>query len=341
MAEKILAKEEILAKNELVEESSLDLTLRPKKLTEYVGQEKVVENLRIFIKAAKQRKEPLEHILIYGPPGLGKTTLAYIVANEIGVTINQTSGPALERAGDLASVLSNLNEGDILFIDEIHRLNRVVEEMLYPAMEDFYLDLVVGRGPSARTLKLELAKFTLVGATTRVGEISSPLRDRFGFVHRLDYYHEKDLEKIVKRSSRILDIEIDEQSAKEIAARSRGTPRIVNRLLKRVRDYAQVQNQGKIDLAITKKALLMLEIDNKGLDKVDRCLLLAIIDKFKGGPVGIETLAAATHEERKTLEEVYEPFLMQIGFLQRTPTGRKATTRAYQHLDKKEKGSLF
>lgn len=330
-----------MAKNELVEESSLDLTLRPKRLTEYVGQEKVVENLRIFIKAAKQRKEPLEHILIYGPPGLGKTTLAHIIANEIGVIISQTSGPALERAGDLASVLSNLGEGDILFIDEIHRLNRVVEEMLYPAMEDYYLDLVVGKGPSARTLKLDLAKFTLVGATTRVGEISSPLRDRFGFVHRLDYYNEKDLEKIVKRSSKILGIEIDELSAKEIATRSRGTPRIVNRLLKRVRDYAQVQNQGKIDLAITKKALLMLEIDNKGLDKVDRCLLLAIIDKFKGGPVGIETLAAATHEERKTLEEVYEPFLMQIGFLQRTPTGRKVTSLGYRHLDKKEKGSLF
>lgn len=326
---------------EIIEESSLDVTLRPKKIKDYVGQKKLIENIKIFIQAAQNRKEPLEHILIYGPPGLGKTTLAHIVANEMEVTIHQTSGPALERAGDLASILSNLEEGDIIFVDEIHRLSRVVEEVLYPAMEDFYLDLVVGKGPSARTLKLELEKFTLIGATTKIGHISSPMRDRFGFVHRLDYYSDAELGKIVRRSAKILEIKIDEEAINELARRSRGTPRIANRLLKRVRDFAQVRHNGTVTLVIAKQALLMLEVDERGLDKVDRNFLLTIIEKFKGGPVGIETLAAASQEERKTLEEVYEPYLMQIGFLQRTPKGRKVTESAYSHLRKENIGGLF
>ena len=314
------------------EDFEIELSLRPKWLAEFIGQEKVKENLSVFLEAAKRRRETLDHVLLYGPPGLGKTTLANIIANEMGATLRSTSGPAIERPGDLAAILTNLEAGSVLFIDEIHRLNRAVEEILYPAMEDYQLDLIIGKGPSARTLKLDLPPFTLVGATTRAGLLTSPLRERFGIVHYLQFYADKDLRTIVERSAKILDIETARAGADEIARRARGTPRIANRLLKRVRDYAQVRADGEITLDVAKRALDMLEVDERGLDDVDRRFLLTIIEKFDGGPVGIETIAASIGEERDTIEDVYEPYLMQIGFLNRTPRGRTATRHAYAHL---------
>lgn len=313
-------------------EEKLENSLRPKTLEEYIGQTKVKENMRIYIEAAKKRKEPLDHVLLYGPPGLGKTTLSNIVATEMNANIRITSGPAIEKPGDLAALLTNLSENDILFIDEIHRLNRSVEEILYPALEDFSLDIIIGKGPSARSIRLDLPKFTLIGATTRAGSLSTPLRDRFGIVSRLELYSPKDLEIIVKRSARILKINIDDKGAMEIARRSRGTPRIANRLLKRVRDYAAVLEDGNINLNIAKIALNKLEIDELGLDEIDRKLLETIILKYNGKPVGIDNLAAAIGEETETIEDVYEPYLMQIGFLARTPRGRMATPNAYKHL---------
>ncbi len=309
-----------------------ELSLRPKHLDSYIGQPKTKQKLSIFIDAAKMRQEPLDHVLLYGPPGLGKTTLSQIIANEMGVSIKITSGPAIERPGDLAAILSNLKPGDVLFIDEIHRLNRIVEEVLYPAMEDFCLDIMIGKGPAARSVRIDLAKFTLIGATTRAGLLTSPLRDRFGVICKLDLYNEDELKAIVTRSADILDIDIDQTAALEIARRSRGTPRIVNRLLRRVRDYSMVKCDGKISVDVARRALGMLEIDDLGLDIVDRKLLLAIAEKFEGGPVGVDNLAASTGEERATIEDVYEPYLMQIGFIARTPRGRVMLKRAYQHL---------
>jgi Holliday junction DNA helicase RuvB len=335
-----MAEETIVASKTDREDEVLDITLRPRRLDEYVGQGKVKKNLEVFIQAAKGRKEPLEHTLIYGPPGLGKTTLANIIAAELGANIRTTSGPAIEKAGDLASILSNLSEGDVLFIDEIHRLNRIIEEVLYPAMEDFVLDLVIGKGPSARTLRLDLPQFTLVGATTRVGLISSPMRDRFGSVYALDFYSKDEIKDIINRSARILKIGIDDESSIEIAKRSRRTPRVANRLLKRVRDYAQVKNQGKVDGIISKEALDLIGVDEMGLDQTDRRLLETIVEKFAGGPVGIGTIAAATSEDRETIEEVYEPYLIQMGFLERTSKGRRATNLAYEHLNIKPKRLL-
>jgi Holliday junction DNA helicase RuvB len=317
------------------DEEKLDLTLRPKNLGDYIGQKKVKESLQVFIEAAKQRKEALEHVLIYGPPGLGKTTLANVISNELGVNIRCTSGPAIERTGDLASILTNINENDILFIDEIHRLGRNIEEVLYPAMEDYALDLIIGKGPSAKTLRLDIPKFTLIGATTRIGSISSPMRDRFGMIHHLDFYELDEINKIITRSADILGIKIDVKGAEEISRRSRGTPRIANRLLKRVRDYAQVKKGNHITELVAKEALDMLEVDKMGLDRTDRKMLLAIVNKFKGGPVGLSTLAASISEEKETIEEVYEPYLIQMGFLDRTARGRVATDLAYQHLDLK------
>jgi len=299
--------------------------LRPSRLSDYIGQDKVKDSLSVFIQAAKLRKEPLEHVLIYGPPGLGKTTLAYVLAQETGANIRITSGPAIERAGDLVSILTNLDDSDILFIDEIHRLNKVVEEILYPAMEDYAVDVVIGRGPSAKTLRVDLPKFTLIGATTRVSLVSSPLRDRFGIVHSLDFYTEEEIEKILKRSSKILKVELDELSFKEIARRSRSTPRIANRLLKRVRDFATVYNKGIVDNQLAINSLERLGIDEKGLDETDRRYLKTLLEKFSGGPAGVETLAAATAIDRETIEEVIEPYLMQIGFIKRTPKGRVMT----------------
>ncbi len=309
-----------------------EFSLRPKTLNEYIGQKDIRENLKIFIEAAKLRGEPLDHVLFYGPPGLGKTTLASIISNEMGTDIKITSGPAIERAGDLAAILTNLNENDILFIDEIHRLNRSVEEILYSAMEDYALDIIIGKGPSARSIRIDLAKFTLVGATTRAGSLSAPLRDRFGVVCKFEIYGEDELSLIAERSARILNAEIDKGSLLEISKRSRGTPRIVNRILKRVRDFSQVQGNGNIDLEITNKALNALKIDEKGLESLDREVLTAIIEKFNGGPVGIDTIAAAVGEEKVTIEDAYEPFLLQAGFMYRTPKGRVASKEAYEHL---------
>ncbi len=319
------------------DEQELDLTLRPRWLSEFVGQDRIREHLEIFIGAARERREPLDHVLLSGPPGLGKTTLAGIIANEMGVSLRQTSGPALERAGDLASVLTNLEPGDVLFIDEIHRLNRAVEEVLYPAMEDFQLDIVIGKGPAARSIRLDLPPFTLVGATTRSGLLTSPLRDRFGVQCRLDYYDVRELRAIILRSARILEVEIDEDGAHELARRSRGTPRIANRLLRRVRDFAQIRAEGSITHEVGCRALALFEVDEMGLDKVDKLILTTIIEKFNGGPVGVNTLAVSIGEEIDTLEEVYEPYLMQIGFMQRTPRGRVATENAYRHLGMEER----
>lgn len=316
----------------LNEDIEVDCGLRPKSLDEYIGQSSAKEKIDIFIKAANQRKETLDHVLLYGPPGLGKTTLASIISNELGVSIRITSGPAIEKAGDLAAILTNLNNNDVLFIDEIHRLNRSVEEILYPALEDFALDIIIGKGPSARSIRLDLPKFTMIGATTRAGMLTSPLRDRFGVICRLEYYTKEELYKIVNRSARILKIKIEEEGAWEIAKRSRGTPRIANRLLKRVRDYAQVRAEGIIDKDTANKALKLLEIDDLGLDDIDKKLLLAIIQKFGGGPVGLDTLAASIGEDSGTIEDVYEPYLLQIGFINRTPRGRVATELAYRHL---------
>jgi len=321
-----------------IEEQELDLTLRPQGFDEFVGQEKLKENLKIFISAAKKRKEHLDHALFYGPPGLGKTTLAHIIAHEMGVDVKSTSGPVLEKAADLAGILTNLNDKEILFIDEIHRLNHVVEEYLYPAMEDFTLDIMIDKGPAARSIKLPLKKFTLIGATTRAGLLTSPLRSRFGVVGRLDYYNTDDLLKIVLRSAKILNITIDKDGANEIACRSRGTPRVANRLLRRVRDFAQVKAKGKINKEISEAALQMLDVDQLGLDEMDKKILETIAIKFKGGPVGISTLAVAVGEEADTIEEVYEPFLIQEGLLHRTPRGRQVTDRGYKHLEiQKEK----
>jgi len=313
------------------EEIQFDSKLRPSNFDDYVGQKKVKENLKIFISAARMRGDALDHALFYGPPGLGKTTLANIIAVEMGANLKSTSGPVIEKSGDLAALLTNLKEGDILFIDEIHRLSNVIEEVLYSAMEDFKLDIMIGQGPSARSIKLDLPPFTLVGATTRAGLLTSPLRDRFGVVHRLDYYTEKELEVIVTRSAAILEIPIQPDGAGEIARRSRGTPRIANRLLRRVRDYAQVKADGVIVQGVAQKSLAMLEVDARGLDKMDHKLLLTLIEKFKGGPVGIESLAASISKEKDTIEDVLEPYLMQSGFIHRTPRGRVATQMAYEH----------
>ncbi len=323
------------------DDTSLDINLRPSSLDEFIGQDKIRQNLRIFIQAAKQRKEPLDHTLFCGPPGLGKTTLAHIIANELKVNIRTTSGPVLERPGDLAAILTNLSDMDILFIDEIHRLPRIVEEVLYPAMEDFQLDIIIGQGPNARTLKLNLPKFTLIGATTRTGLLTSPLRDRFGIIDRLNYYAAVELKKIVLRSSDIMKTAIEDDAALEVAGRSRGTPRIANRLLKRIRDFAQVLGSGNIDLEIARQSLHSLDVDERGLDEMDRRLLLTIMDKFSGGPVGVETLAASLREDKDTIEDVYEPYLMQEGFLERTPRGRLATRQAYGHLGRNVPGGLF
>jgi Holliday junction DNA helicase RuvB len=323
------------------DELGYELTLRPRSFDEFVGQDRIKDNLKVFIEATGRRKEPLDHILFCGPPGLGKTTLSHIISTELKVNIKSTSGPVLERPGDLAAILTNLSDLDILFIDEIHRLPRIVEEILYPAMEDFQLDIIIGQGPSARTLKLNLPKFTLIGATTRTGLLTSPLRERFGVINRLEFYSPEELKQIILRSSRILKTQIDDDAAFEIANRSRGTPRIANRLLRRIRDFAQVKGDGSIRLNITKSSLLSLDVDERGLDDMDRKLLLTIIEKFNGGPVGIETIAASLREDKETIEDVYEPYLLQEGFIERTPRGRQATRRAYQHLGIKAPHGLF
>lgn len=322
----------ITSSTSLNEDTSLDNTLRPQGFGEYIGQEKIKKNLHILIQAAKKREEPIEHVLLYGPAGLGKTTLSHIIAKEMGVNIKVTSGPAIERVGDLGSILTNLQDGDVLFIDEIHRLNKLIEEILYPAMEDYKLDIIIGKGPSARTLQLDLPKFTLIGATTRLGSLSNPLRNRFGSVHRLEFYTLEEMESIISRSGRILNIDIDKSGAKVIAASSRRTPRIANRLLKRVRDFAQIHDHTCITEDIAREALALLEVDALGLEPTDRHILTAIIEKFKGGPVGIQTIAAVTNEEVETIEDVYEPYLIQIGFLARTPRGRVVTEAAFIHL---------
>jgi holliday junction DNA helicase RuvB len=321
------------------EDLTYDVNLRPRGFDEYVGQEQVKANLQVAIAAARGRSDVLDHILFHGPPGLGKTSLAYIIAREMGVNIKATSGPVVERPGDLAALLTNLEEGDVLFIDEIHRLNHVVEEVLYPAMEDCQIDIMIGQGPSARSLKLPLKRFTLIGATTRSGLLTSPLRDRFGHIHRLDFYDTAALSRILKRSAAILGVREENDGIAEIASRSRGTPRIANRLLRRVRDYAQVKGNGTITMAITSEALRMLEVDRLGLDKMDTMLLLTLIDKFSGGPVGVETLAAAIGEEKDTIEDVYEPYLIQAGFIQRTPRGRMATPLAFDHFGRKQRNT--
>lgn len=314
------------------EELALDTSLRPRRLADFIGQDRIKENLKIVIEAAKERGEALDHVLLYGPPGLGKTTLAHCVATGMNVNIKVTAGPAIERAGDLAAILTNLRKGDVLFIDEVHRLGRAVEETLYPVMEDFALDIIIGKGPSARSLRLKLLHFTIIGATTRLALMTSPLRARFGVVYRVDFYDQPAMEAIVRRSARILGVGIDEGGVREIARRARGTPRVANRLLKRVRDYAQVRAEGRITEAVAEKALAMLEVDELGLDDIDRRVLATIIEKFEGGPVGLETIAAALSEESDTIMDVVEPYLLQLGFLDRTPRGRVATRRAYEHL---------
>ena len=326
--------DEIVKPDRTDEDATFESSIRPQRISEYVGQKKVKDNISVFIEAARKRGEALDQVLLYGPPGLGKTTLAYIIANELDSGIHTTSGPAIEKAGDLAAILTNLEEKDVLFVDEIHRLSTVVEETLYPAMEDFKLDVVIGQGPSARSIKLELPHFTLVGATTRIGLLSSPLRNRFGITHHLDFYGREELELIVERSARILNIKVRGGGVREMATRSRGTPRIANRLLRRVRDFAEVLGDGIITDEITATSLERLEVDRYGLDEIDRKLLLTIIDKFGGGPVGLNTLSAAVGEEKDTIEEIYEPYLIQIGFLNRTPRGRTATERAYKHFEK-------
>jgi Holliday junction DNA helicase RuvB len=316
------------------EEQKYDISLRPKTLDEFVGQEKLKENLKVFIEAAKKRKQPLDHCLFYSPPGLGKTTLAHIISRELGVNLRTTTGPVLERVGDLAAILTGLSPGDVFFIDEIHRLNRMVEEALYPVMEEFALDIIIGQGPSAKTIKIDVPRFTLIGATTRAGLITSPMRDRFGIVEHLDFYTDGELKQIVVRSSRILKVAVTDEAAEIIASRSRGTPRIANRLLRRIRDFAEVRSDGSVAPEIVKESMAALEIDEKGLDSMDRRILSAIIDKFSGGPVGIETLSVAVSEEVDTITDVYEPYLMQAGFIARTPRGRVATANAYAHLGK-------
>lgn len=324
--------ERVTSTNQNKDEEGVELTLRPKRLDDYIGQKTATENLKIFIEAAQMRNEPLDHVLFYGPPGLGKTTLAGIIANELGVDLRITSGPAIERAGDLAAILTNLNENDVLFIDEIHRLNRSVEEVLYSAMEDYALDIIIGKGPSARSIRLDLAKFTLIGATTRAGSLSAPLRDRFGVVSKFELYTIDELKMIIKRSTGLLNIEVDDESLEAMAKRSRGTPRIANRILKRVRDFSMVKGNGSIDLDITNETLKSLGVDEYGLESLDREILRMIIERFKGGPVGIDTIAASIGEDRVTIEDVYEPYLIQAGFLHRTQKGRMVSEQAYKHL---------
>jgi Holliday junction DNA helicase RuvB len=332
--------ERLLASKELQLDGDFDAALRPRWLKEFVGQERVKEQLALLVQGAREREEPLDHLLFSGPPGLGKTTLAGIVANEMSVSLRQTSGPALERTADLAAILTNLEEGNVLFVDEIHRMPRPVEEVLYPALEDFKLDVVIGKGPSARTIRLDLPRFTLVGATTRLGLITLPLRERFGFTPRLDYYAEDELARVVRRSAGILDVEVEDDASEEIARRARGTPRIANRLLRRVRDYAQVRGDGRVTLEAASDALALFEVDERGLDRVDLSILTALAERFGGGPVGLSTLSAAVGEDTGTLEDVYEPYLLQIGFLQRTPRGRIATEAAYRHLGTAPPGRL-
>jgi len=324
----------IISTGLLEEDSRIESSLRPISLDEYIGQDKIKDNIKVYIEAAKQRKESLDHVLFYGPPGLGKTTLSTIIAHEMGVNIKVSSGPAIEKPGEMAAILNNLSENDVLFIDEIHRLNRQVEEVLYPAMEDFAIDIILGKESSARSIRLELPRFTLVGATTRAGLLTAPLRDRFGVVQKMEFYTVEDLSTIIKRSAKVLDVEIDEYGAVEIAKRSRGTPRLANRLLKRLRDFAQVRYEGKIDMKVAREVLDILDVDKMGLDQNDRDILLTIIDKFAGGPVGIDTLAAALGEDSATLEEVYEPYLLMNGLIDRTKKGRMATALAYKHLDR-------
>lgn len=333
--------EERIITSRKLEEDTFEASIRPDSIDEYIGQSEVKENLKVFIEASKMRDESLDHVLLYGPPGLGKTTLAYIIANELGKNIKTASGPSIEKSGDLAAILSSLEPGDVLFIDEIHRMPRYIEEILYPAMEDFSLDIIVGGDGNSRNIKIDLPPFTLVGATTRAGDLSSPLRDRFGIISKLNYYTIEELEQIIKRTSRVLDVHIDDDAALELAKRSRGTPRIANRLFKRVRDFALVMGNGNIDLEITRKSLERLKVDELGLDETDKQLLEAIIYKFNGGPVGIESIAASIGEEITTIEDVYEPYLLQMGFLKRTTRGRVVTEKAYEHLKIEREGSLF
>lgn len=334
-----MEEERFITSTKLVDDGALDVTLRPKTLDEYVGQEKIKKNLKVFIEASKKRREALDHVLLYGPPGLGKTTLSHIIAAELGVQLRITSGPSIERAGDLAAILTNLSENDVLFVDEIHRLNRSVEEILYPAMEDYALDIVIGKGPSARSMRLNLPRFTLIGATTRAGMLTGPLRDRFGVICRLEMYEPDELAVIVRRSANILKVKLAPDAALEIASRSRGTPRIANRLLKRVRDFAEVEQNGEVNAVLCRKALGLLEVDPLGLDYNDRKYLLAIIDKFDGGPVGLDTVASAINEESVTIEDVVEPYLLQLGFIARTPRGRICLPAAYKHLGRKQSGT--